>query len=319
MATPVTPQRLARAILATVAYADLFDFPLDRLEVHRDLIGLAIDPEATFAAIDRALTSGQLLEANGYLALPGRHELGALRLERRKRAATLLPLASQYGRRIASLPFVRLVALSGSLAAGNPGHRADLDYLIVTTPGRLWLVRAMTIVLVRAARGRGVQLCPNYLLTTRALTLANQDLYTAHELLQIAPIAGASAYRQLLAQNRWAADWLPNRYGQATAAQSPLVPDTLGGRLGETILGGKAGDRLEAWEARRKQRRFGAGEHRARFTDDVCEGHYGRARERVLRDFAGRCAQLGVSLPTAHDLATATLVGAGDALAAGDK
>jgi hypothetical protein len=319
MVTPDTPQRLDQAILATVAYADLFDFPLERLEVHRDLIGLATDADTTFAAIDYALTSSRLLETNGYLALPGRHELGALRQERRKRAAALRPLASHYGRRIASLPFVRLVALSGSLAAGNPDRRADLDYLIVTTPGRLWLVRAMTILLVRAARGRGVQLCPNYLLTTRALTLANQDLYTAHELLQIAPIAGAATYSALLAQNRWVADWLPNRYGQATAAQSLPVPDTFGRRLGETMLGGKAGDRLEAWEARRKQRRFGAGEHSARFTDDVCEGHYGRARERVLRDFAGRCAQLGVGPPAAHDPAAEARIDAGDSLAAGDK
>jgi hypothetical protein len=39
----------------------------------------------------------------------------------------------------------------------------------------------------------------------------------------------------------------------------------------------------------------------------------------VLRDFAGRCAQLGVHLPLAHDPAVATLIGAGDSLAAGDK
>jgi hypothetical protein len=282
MALSVSPTRLDHAILATVAYADIFDFPLDRLEVHRDLIGVGATADATFAALDGLVARGQLAEAAGHVTLPGREALRALRRERRARANLLWPTARRYGLRIARLPFVRLVAVSGSLAANNPDPRADLDYLIVTAPGRLWLVRAMTILIVRAARLRGVQLCPNYLLTTRALALARRELYTAHELLQIAPLAGDATYRRMLADNRWAAEWLPNRFHQAVAAP-PLPPAaTALGRVGGAALGGALGDRLEAWEGRRKQRRFGSGDHGARFTDDVCEGHYGRARQHVL-------------------------------------
>ncbi len=193
---------------------------------------------------------------------------------------------------------MRLVAVSGSLAAENPDERADFDYLIVTAPGRLWLVRAMTILLVRAARLRGVQLCPNYLLTSRALTLTRRDLYTAHELLQIVPLAGSATYRQLLVENRWAAEWLPNRFRQASAAPALPAPGNTIRQVGELTLGGRFGDRLEAWEAHRKQRRFGSGDHGARFTDDVCEGHYGRARQRVLHEFDRRCALAGVATPS---------------------
>lgn len=286
MHATTSTQRLDRAILATIAYADLFDFPLERGEVHRDLIGLAADTTDTDAAIDRAIGRGTLRAQGGYLTLPGSGRNAALRTERRARAARLRPKAFRWGRRIAALPFVRLVALSGSLAAENPDRDADFDYLIVTAPGRLWLVRALAILLVRAAGLRGVRLCPNYLLTARALKLAHHDLYTAHELLQIIPIADDGTYHRLLAMNAWAADLLPNRYRQATAATPPaIVRDPLR-RLGEALLGGALGDHLEAWEAGRKQRRFGAGDHGARFTADVCEGHYGRARERVLHDFA---------------------------------
>jgi hypothetical protein len=151
---------------------------------------------------------------------------------------------------------------------------------------------------VRLARLRGVRLCPNYLLTTRALVLTRHELYTAHELLQIVPLAGDATYRRLLAENAWAAEWLPNRFRQATAA--PALPPTATalGRVGEVALGGALGDRLEAWEGRRKQRRFGSGDHSARFTNDVCEGHFGRARQRVLGEFARRCGLLGIALPS---------------------
>lgn len=317
MAATATTSRLEQAILATVAYADLFDFPLERLEIHRDLIGLAASADNTFAAVDLVIARGALREDDGYLSLPDRAGLGALRRERRARAMAQRPVAARYGRQIGRLPFVRLVALSGSLAAGNPDRRADIDYLIVTAPGRLWLVRAMTIVLVRAARTRGVQLCPNYLLTIRALNLGRRDCYTAHELLQIAPLVGGDTFRFLLDRNRWAANWLPNRYRQVAASPAPPSPGGLASRVGELALAGRIGDRLEGWEARRKQRRFGSGDHGARFTDDVCEGHYGRAREWVLREFDRRCALIGIAPPLPLDHPDAP--GDGDALAAGDK
>ena len=82
-------------------------------------------------------------------------------------------------------------------------------------------MRALAIGLVRLARVTGLELCPNYLLTTRALAVAPHDLYTAHELLQIVPLSGLETYRQLLATNAWAAHWLPNRYRQAVAATVP--------------------------------------------------------------------------------------------------
>jgi hypothetical protein len=64
----------------------------------------------------------------------------------------------------------------------------DLDFLVVTLPGRLWLCRGMAMLLVRLARRLGDELCPNYFITTQALAFPSQDLYSAHELVQMAPL-----------------------------------------------------------------------------------------------------------------------------------
>jgi len=294
-----TEQRLLDAVRATVAYADVFDFPLDIEEIQRDLAGVSATPEETRQGVALLVNSGALALDQGYAVLPGRAGLARLRQERQRRAAALWPLAARYGRWIAALPFVRMVAVSGSLAANNPDPRADLDYLIVTAPGRLWLVRALAIVLVRFARRRGVQLCPNYLLTTDVLALDRRDLYTAHELLQAEPIAGLATYRELLARNAWAAGWLPNRYQLQRARATKRHTAAFMRRAGEFVLGGAIGDRLEAWEGKRKQARFSGGN--GRYTADMCEGYTEQTRQRVLGTLAARCAERDIPIPTLAD------------------
>ncbi|HEX5503591.1 MAG TPA: hypothetical protein VFW96_13285, partial [Thermomicrobiales bacterium] len=57
---------------------------------------------------------------------------------------------------------------------------------------------------------------------------------------------------------------------------------------------------LEAWEGRRKRARFGGlSDGAARFTGDLCEGHYGHHRQGVLRAYLARCAALGIAPPLA--------------------
>jgi hypothetical protein len=299
----LVPDRpLLDATRATVAYADMFDFPLDRREIQRDLIGIAAPEQLVSAAIDALLQRGDLAPDAAYLVLPGRRGLAQVREERQARAARLCPSAERLGRLLGQFPFVRMVALTGSLAAGNPNDRADIDYLLVTTPGRLWTVRAMAVALVRLARRRGVQLCPNYLLSTRALALDHRDLFTAHELLQARPLAGAGVYHRLLGKNAWAAHWLPNRYQQRREAALALPGRSRFQTWCEGLLAGRWARRFERWEGQRKQQRLrgqnmpsGTG----RFTADICEGHFGQSRRLALADFTQRCRQVGIAPPGA--------------------
>lgn len=288
--------RLHSAVLSTVVYADGFDFPLLPAEVHRDLIGLRTTMAATESALDRIIAAGDLEHAGAYVVLPGRRGLADLRRERAQRAARMASAAARLGTFLSSLPYVRMVGLTGSLAVGNPDAAADYDYLLVTAPGRLWTVRALAVLLVRLARRAGLSLCPNYLLTTRALALPRRDLYTAHELAQVVPLTGAATYQRLLAANAWATRWLPNRFPLAAPPTADAWAATAARASGEALLRGSLGDRFERWEAARKQARLsrsGAG----RFTAEVCEGHFGMGRRRTLPRFAARCAALGIALP----------------------
>lgn len=289
-------RELVDAICATVVYADIFDCAVGEAELHRDLVYRESEPGETIAATSIALGSGLLARTDSRLTLPDRTHLAAVRRERERQAFRLWSIARAYGQLFAAIPFVRMVGVTGSLAADNPVRDADVDFLLVSTPRRLWLVRAAAIAVVRLARRRNVNLCPNYLLSTRALALGQHDLYTAHEVLQLVPTAGAATYRAFIAQNSWIARFLPNR-SRKTRPIRPEPPVTrLVRSAAELLSSGPVGDRLNDWEGRRKSSRFREVDATATFSDDVCEGHFRRYRELVLERFADRCQRVGVNV-----------------------
>jgi hypothetical protein len=284
------------AVCATIIYADLFDFALDETEIDRDLLFVDAEPEETAAAIHRQLRSGRLTSRAGLVTLPGREELVDLRRLAKRRTAEIWPVARRFGDLLATLPFVRGVGVTGSLAADNPRIGADIDYLVIAAPHRLWLARAGAIGLVRYARRIGSTICPNYLLTTTSLPLEQADLYTAHELLQTVPLAGPEAFRAFLAANTWTSCFLPHRARHARLPRSDSAVRRLIRGAGESVLAGRVGERLDRWEWGRKSPRLTKTHSTARFTRDVCEGHYGQHRDAILERFDRQCELLGVSI-----------------------
>ncbi len=299
-----TPLEIEQAALRAVAYADVFGYPLQATEIHRYLHGVAASLEATSAALARCSTPGGSLSTwNGYYTLPGREGLVEVRRRRAALADQLWPAAVTYGHLIASFPFVRMVAVTGSLAWHNVDDEADIDYLIVTEPGRLWVSRRLIGALCRAARLDGVCLCANYVLSTRALLLADRTLYTAYELARMTPIAGFGMYRRLRRANPWAATYLPN------AAQPPRLPDghprparttslrvmARLARLGERVLGSPLGAALEAWEMRYRIPRLlrqGVAQGEVSYGLDWYKAHTSGHRKRALAAFAERLRNL---------------------------
>jgi hypothetical protein len=287
---------LERAIVLTVAYADVFDYPLTSGEIHRYLAGVAAEPAAVEAALrQRHLSSGALAQAGPYVMLPGREAIVETRRRRAAVAATMWSPAVRYGRMIGRLPFVRMVAVTGALAVSNVDAGADIDYLIITAPGRLWLCRAIIIALVRLAAQRGHILCPNYLLSERALALSEHSLYGAHELMQMVPITGLPWYHRMRRANAWADELLPNAPGLPYLVTPQAAARSRTQALAELALRSPAGAWLERWEMERKVRKFSVrhpGNPEISLNSDCCKGHFDGHGQRTLAAYADRVRTL---------------------------
>jgi hypothetical protein len=288
---------IEEAILKTVAYADVFDFPLNRAEIHRYLLGERLTEDKTLAVLldIGGLIPGLLSQVDGHFTLPGREDIVAVRQKREQIADKLWNRAISYGRIIGQLPFVRMVALTGALAMRNIESNADMDYLIVTRPNRLWVSRAMAILLVRFGAKRGDTICPNYFLSERALQLTDENVFTAHELAQMIPISGPEIYTKMRSLNRWSETYLPNAIGAPldltgkNDTTHPLKP------ISEFVLKSRLGSLIEDWEMERKIKKFSQRipeHHEASFSTDWCKGHFDDHGQQALTKFNSRLADL---------------------------
>jgi hypothetical protein len=130
---------------------------------------------------------------------------------------------------IAAMPFVRMVALSGSVAHLNLESDGDLDLFIVTRGRRVWST-ALAIVVLSKLAGRRRVICANYLVADTRLRVEQQDLFAASQIVHLKPLVGESVYRDLLTANPFVRRFYPN-FHRADAGTLPFKPRRVGGWL----------------------------------------------------------------------------------------
>jgi hypothetical protein len=289
-----SPQELHAAVLRTIAYSDIFEYPLSTVETHRYLIGRPASIDEVARELSVATERGELEQLDGLYVLAGRASHFERRSRRNRQAERLWPAARRFGRLIGWLPFVRMVAVTGALAADNVEPEADLDYFVVTMHGFLWLTRAMILALDRVTSLLGSpRLCPNFLVTDTQLELEERDLFAAQELARMVPVFGTGVYTRMLAQNNWSRQYLPNAKIETGRKASEI------GRVRqaiERILANSLVRRLEDWEMRRKIAKLGPQDRtgEARFTANQCKGHFGGHKKRTMQAYSERLKALGL-------------------------
>lgn len=286
----------ARSVLGALAYADLFDYPLSLPEMVRYQIDTHFSQEEIAALLkdSKKLPMAIARSDNGFYALTGRESVFATRRERATASKQVWVRAHAYAKLLAHFPFARMIAVTGALAVNNIAEKPDIDLLVVTSPGRVWITRRLIVALVRLARIRKEDLCPNYIISQDNLTLDQRDLFTAHELAQMVPLYGFSVYEKMLAENEWATEYLPAAFEEPGRTEREVKRSWI--RKGvERLLGLRVFDRWERWEMRRLQRKL-----RPKYGEsaevicspDQCKGHTGLHRHWITTRYEQRLHEL---------------------------
>ena len=103
----------------TIAYADIFDYPLKADELQRWLIqGDSFAP---------AKVSPYWIKTNRFYHLPGRSKIISLRRQRQHFSHLKWPIAYRAAKILSFIPSVKLVAVTGALAMNNSDQDDDID------------------------------------------------------------------------------------------------------------------------------------------------------------------------------------------------
>ena len=186
------------ALIATLAYGDIFDYSLTRQEIIRWFLYYPI------RSVPRGFGSR------------AKHE----KVSWQKCKWMIAEKASRW---LLLVPTIKLVGVTGGLAMNNAGKGDDIDLFFIVADGTLWVSRMIAILLMdmlglrRHPKDTSVadKVCLNMFMTARFTCLpeSDRDCYTAHEVLQMVPIwEQEGTYRKFLQSNRWVAKYLPNAW-----------------------------------------------------------------------------------------------------------
>jgi len=259
--TPNRDQELA--VLRSVVYASLFDYPLTLEQLEASLVGVRAGAQ-TIASWWR---SSELLQAaiecrDGWYFLAGRSDLIATRSRREALSRDLLERDRRIVSLVSKMPFVRMVALSGSLAHLNAEGSADLDLFVITAPNRVWSVTVATLVIARLLGWRK-RLCLNYVVSEQAMAIEPRDLFSANQIIHLRPIIGDQVFERFVTANGFVRDFYPNfelnLNGPRPQAPSrkPIVeaflslgPAQLGERISRALYGWHLARKAKTWQSR---------------------------------------------------------------------
>lgn len=211
---------LRNAILKTLAYSDIFDFPLKEEEIWKFLINKKkISRENFLESLIKLEKNNIILLKKGFYCLAKREKIINLRLRREKDNSLKFKSAKKISRYLAFIPTIKLIGLSGALAMANTKEKDDIDFFIITRRKTIWMTRLLVLLILtllgkrRKRNHKDVKnkICLNLLIDENFMALKNQDLYTAHEVAQMRPIfVRENIYDKFINANLWVGKFLPN-------------------------------------------------------------------------------------------------------------
>ncbi|OIP79538.1 MAG: hypothetical protein COT39_00770 [Parcubacteria group bacterium CG08_land_8_20_14_0_20_48_21] len=225
--TEFSASDIAKRILRTVLWFDLFQYPVTSFEIWKWLVpeNSGNNVHYTLFEIRRELVENPQLVAvlvceHGCYRLRSADVRSSGRFDAWVVAEKKYRKAKRFVRIFSLLPFVQGIAICNSLGYRNARENDDIDLFILASPGRLWLTRFFVTGVLALLRQRPTslhaknKLCPSFFLSgihldLHAYALAD-DLYLRYWVTQLTPLINRqNIFSRFQSYNAWAEPPVP--------------------------------------------------------------------------------------------------------------
>ena len=237
---------IQKNILKTLAYFDLFLYPVTRNEL------LAFSPEKnSLSLIDEEIRSllfeKIIFQLDEFYSLQNKPALAERRRHGNLRAVDQLSIAKRVAKILNWFPFVRSIAVSGSLSKHFSEENSDIDFFIVTSANRLWIARSCMHLLKKVSFIIGKQnwFCMNYYIDECAMNIPEKNIFTAMEIVTLIPMQGMDCFQKFREANIWTSEYFPlqtNYHKETWGTKKNFLRYFL-----EKIFSSRLGDKADHW------------------------------------------------------------------------
>ena len=187
------------------------------------------------------------------------------RVKGNERATGLLLTARKVANFLSKFPFVKGVAVSGSLSKHFADELSDIDLFIITASNRLWIARSILHLFKKLTflANRQHYFCMNYFIDEAHLEIIEKNIYTATEIVTLMPLQGSQSFVRFFAANTWTKEFLPNNIMRVSISQD--IPLSFLKKILEIGLNFLGGNKLDTflmkitagrWESKKRKGRL---------------------------------------------------------------
>jgi predicted nucleotidyltransferase len=269
-------ENLEKSIIATICYYDTLDYPLTGFEIYKyltnpsQIMNRELITNVSFNKILDALENSSELrkiiqEKNGFYFLQGKEKILPQRIKRQKLADQKWKKARKIIWLLQIIPYLKMIAVSGSLALGNTRKSSDVDILIVTKAGRIWTCRTLITILItllgkKHHKGKTRdRICLNHYITDKSLRIPFESLYNAQTYARLVNVyENSPLFQQFQKENLWVKNYLVF-WLNAKARNLRMIKENKilvsFAKFSEIVLNNRAGDWIEntlgKWQEKR--------------------------------------------------------------------
>ena len=139
-------QSVKEEILKVLHYYDYFKHPLNVDEVYR-FCAQKLEIEEVENALNQLQKQGEVVHKSGFWALKNREEIIDHRIENLSLNDLMLKRSKYVTWVLRQIPFVKGIGISGSLSKSGATPGSDIDFFLITSKNRVWLVKSIAILI----------------------------------------------------------------------------------------------------------------------------------------------------------------------------